>query len=177
MINVALYLLFLLMILGAIVALQAKDLLSAVISFGVVGFGLVLVFLFLQAPDLAIVQIVVETLTLVIMVAAILKTSREDVTEKIGPKKVLLSLAGLAFLIMFILFIHKAFSLLPEFGKPALRMANFYLEQGLKLTGAANLVTAVILDFRAYDTLGEAVVLFAAVTGVIVVLRKVGRKK
>ncbi len=177
MIDVALYLLFLLMILGAIVALKAKDLLSAVISFGVVGFGLVLVFLFLQAPDLAIVQIVVETLTLVIMVAAILKTSRKDVVEKIGPKKVFLSLSGLAFLIMFFLFIYRAFSFLPEFGKPAIRMASFYLEQGLELTGAANLVTAVILDFRAYDTLGEAAVLFTAAMGVIVVLRKIGRKK
>ena len=177
MIDVALYLLFLLMILGAIVALKAKDLLSAVISFGVVGFGLVLVFLFLQAPDLAIVQIVVETLTLVIMIAAILKTSQKDVVEKIGPKKVFLSLSGLAFLIMFFLFIYRAFSFLPEFGKPVIRMARFYLEQGLELTGAANLVTAVILDFRAYDTLGEAVVLFTAVMGVIVVLRKIGRKK
>lgn len=177
MIDVALYLLFLLMILGAIVALKAKDLLSAVISFGVVGFGLVLVFLFLQAPDLAIVQIVVETLTLVIMVAAILKTSRKDVVEKIGPKKVLLSLSGLAFLIMFFLFIYRAFSFLPEFGKPTLRMARFYIEQGLELTGAANLVTAVILDFRAYDTLGEAAVLFTAAMGVIVVLRRIGRKK
>lgn len=177
MVEIALILLLILMIAGAIVALLARDLLSAVISFGVVGFGLVLAFLFLQAPDLAMVQIVVETLTLIIMVAAILKTSREDTVEEPGGKKIFLAIAGLAFLGIFMLFIYKSFSLLPEFGRPALRMANFYIEQGLRATGAANLVAAVILDFRAYDTLGEAVVLFTAVMGVIVVLRRIGRKE
>ena len=55
-----LYLLLALMLIGAIVALEAKDLLSSVISLGIIGFGLVLVFLLLRAPDLAITQIVVE---------------------------------------------------------------------------------------------------------------------
>jgi len=38
------------------------------------------------------------------------------------------------------------------------------------------LVAAIILDFRGYDTLGEVTVLFTAVMGVIVVLRKIGRR-
>ena len=42
--------------------------------------------------------------------------------------------------------------------------------------GAALLVVAVILDFRGYDTLGEATVLFTSVIAVLTVLRKVGRK-
>lgn len=42
-------------------------------------------------------------------------------------------------------------------------------------TGAINSVTAVVFDFRGYDTLGEAIVLFTAVCGVAVVLR--GNKK
>jgi len=37
-------------------------------------------------------------------------------------------------------------------------------------------VTAVILDFRAFDTLGEATVLFTAVIGVLAVVRRTGRK-
>ena len=56
------------MIIGAIYALHAKDLLSAVVAMGIVGYGLVICFLLLKAPDLAIVQIVVETITLVIKV-------------------------------------------------------------------------------------------------------------
>jgi len=52
-----------------------------------------------------------------------------------------------------------------------------YIEQGTTETGAVNLVSAVILDFRAYDTLGEATVLFASVIGIMAILRRKGRKK
>ncbi len=174
---IELYLLSALMILGAVIALEAKDLLSAIISLGIVGFGLVLAFLILQAPDLAIVQIVVETLSLIILIAAILKTSREDTTEALGWKKGLLWGGGLLFLIVFMVFVNQAIKSLPQFGFPVMRMAQNYLDLGLEKTGAANLVASVILDFRAYDTLGEAAVLFTAVMGVIAVLRKIGRKK
>src|SRR5659263_156924 len=70
------------MILGALYAIHAKDLLSAVIAGGIVGYGLVICFLLLKAPDLAIVQIVVETITLIIMVAVVLDSSREELYSK-----------------------------------------------------------------------------------------------
>ena len=173
---IGLYLLLALMILGAIIALEAADLISAIISLGVIGFGLVLIFLLLQAPDLAIVQIVVETLSLVILIAAILKTTREDTTETYGLKKVGLWGLGLIFFVTFMFFSYQALNLIPKFGHPIMLMAKNYIDLGLAKTGAANLVTSVILDFRGYDTLGEATVLFTAVIGVVAVLRKRGRK-
>ena len=172
-----LILLLVLMILGAIVALESKDLLSGIISLGIIGFGLTIVFLVLHAPDLAIVQIIIETLTLIILIAAVLKTTREDTAEGLNAKKVFLWLAGLIFMAVFIFMSIKAFRHLHEFGAPMLRMAKVYINQGVALTGASNLVAAVILDFRGYDTLGEATVLFTSVAGVIAVLRKVGRKR
>ena len=66
------------MILGAIYAIHAKDILSAVIAGGIVGYSLVICFLLLKAPDLAIVQIVVETITLIIMIAVVLDSSRKE---------------------------------------------------------------------------------------------------
>ena len=72
-----------LMILGAIYAIHARDLLSAVIAGGIVGYGLVISFLLLKAPDLAIVQIVVETITLIIMVAVVLDSSPEEPFSKL----------------------------------------------------------------------------------------------
>lgn len=170
---IELYLLLVLMIVGAVVALRAKDLISAVVSLGVVGFGLVLVFLLLQAPDLAITQIVVETLTLIILIAAILKTTREDVSIR----QVFVCGSGFLCLVLFLVLLAGIIKFLPPFGEPVLRMARAYIAQGLEVTGAANLVGAVILDFRGYDTLGEATVLFTAVVGVVAVLRKIGRKK
>lgn len=172
-----LILLLVLMILGAIVALESKDLLSGIISLGIIGFALTIIFLLLQAPDLAIVQIIIETITLVILIAAVLKTTRNDTADEVGLPKVTLWLIGLVFMIVFIISAYQSFQHLPEFGSPAIRMAQYYINQGLSVTGASNLVAAVILDFRGYDTLGEATVLFTSVAGVVAVLRKVGRKK
>ena len=167
--------LIILMILGAIVALESKDLLSGIISLGIIGFALTIIFLILSAPDLAIVQIIIETLTLVILIAAVLKTTRTDTAETANGKAVMLWISGVVFMVIFFYSAVKTFQSLPPFGSLALRMANAYMD-GLSLTGAGNLVTGVILDFRGYDTLGEATVLFTSVAGVIAVLRKTGRK-
>src|SRR5450759_330792 len=70
------------MILGALYAIHAKDLLSSVIACGIVGYSLVICFLLLKAPDLAIVQIVVDTITLIIMVGVVLDSSREESFSK-----------------------------------------------------------------------------------------------
>jgi multisubunit Na+/H+ antiporter MnhB subunit len=51
-----------------------------------------------------------------------------------------------------------------------------YLQNGLDETGAPNIVTAVLLDFRAWDTLGEATVLFCAALGTVAVLRRRARR-
>ena len=83
-----------LMICGAIIALETKDLLSGVISLGIIGFALTIIFLILQAPDLAIVQIIIETLTLIILIAAVLKTTRKDTIENIKVRKVILWICG-----------------------------------------------------------------------------------
>lgn len=44
-------------------------------------------------------------------------------------------------------------------------------------TGAINSVTAVVFDFRGYDTLGESIVLFTAICGVSAVLRNTKKKE
>ncbi|MCK4352975.1 DUF4040 domain-containing protein [candidate division WOR-3 bacterium] len=174
---VEIYLLSILMILGAILAIWVSNLVAAVVSMGIVGFGLALCFLFLEAPDLAIVQIVVEILSLVIILAAIMKTTPEDTKEARGPLRMTMYIGGAVFFIIFLVSFIRICGLLPEFGSPVLRMAGDYIGSGLQKTGAPNLVAAIILNFRGYDTLGEATVLFAAVVGLIVVLRKVGRKR
>lgn len=170
--------LIVLMILGAVVALEAASLLSSVILLGIVGFGLSAAFLLLQAPDLAIVQIVVETLSLIIFIAVILKTTSKDASTQ-GRARVPHYVVAAAFLLVFMLAASWAVGSMPPFGMPSLRMAEAYLSPDMLLrpTGSANLVTAVILDFRGYDTLGEATVLFTSVMGVLAVLRKTGRKR
>ena len=63
----------------------------------------------------------------------------------------------------------------PAFGEPLMRVSKVYVQTGLPSTYAANIVTSVILDFRAYDTLGEATVLFTSIVGALAILRKDGK--
>jgi multisubunit Na+/H+ antiporter MnhB subunit len=164
------------MIIGAIYALHANDLLSAVIAQGIVGYGLVICFLHLRAPDLAIVQIVVETITLIIMVAVVLDSSRKELKTPAGWKGTVNVLLGLVFIGFMIYFFDMATASLDVFGEHTLRMSQTYVEQGAQKTGAANLVTGVLWDFRGYDTLGEATILFTAALGVLTVLRMKGKR-
>ncbi len=164
------------MILGSIYLLYARDLLSAVISYGIVGFGLVICFLLLKAPDLAIIQIVIETMTLIIMIAVILDSSREISKLSFTGKQVaVLLLASVACLVFLYFFIHATLPM-EKFGEHTMRMSRAYIENGAQKTGSVNLVTGVLLGFRAYDTLGEATILFTAAIGVLTVLRLKGKK-
>jgi multisubunit Na+/H+ antiporter MnhB subunit len=81
------------------------------------------------------------------------------------------------FILVFLYFTANALVEIPPFGNPILKVAQRYISSGIKETGAANIVSAIILDYRALDTLGEATVLFTAVIGVLTVIRKIGRKK
>jgi len=190
------YILLLFIIIAAVVAVETKDLLSSVICIGAVGFGASIMFLFLQAPDIAITQIVVEVLGLIILIRACL--SRE-LTFISGPREFFGVVVSVV--IIFVIFLagiriletksaedirqiqesQPEFVTLPDFGTPIFGVApdaasKAYVNRGMRQTGAANLVSSVILDFRAYDTLGEATVLFTAIIGATVVLRKKAKK-
>ncbi|MFO7651983.1 MAG: hydrogen gas-evolving membrane-bound hydrogenase subunit E [bacterium] len=175
---IEIYILLAAMVIAALVAIEVRDLLAAAVALGLVGFSVAIIFLLLQAPDLAIVQIVVETLTVVFFAAVILRSTSVDST--IGQRRLrqmVLPLTAFAgFAVLFVVLAANVFRGLPGFGDPVMRVAAQYIATGLQLTGAANVVAAIILDFRAYDTLGEATVLFTAVLGVLTVVRRVGRK-
>lgn len=64
---------------------------------------------------------------------------------------------------------------MPTFGSPVNPAFNEvpqrYLESGVAETGAINIVSSVIIDYRAFDTLGEATVLFVAIAAVIATIK------
>ncbi len=167
------------MIVAAIIATEIKDLLAAVISLGAVGFSVAIMFILMQAPDLAIVQIVVEVLTVVIFVAVILRSTHID--ETVGKKITGTQTAAIVlfsfFAFFFLYAMVRSFAELPAFGYATMRIAKEYIRLGLSRVGGANMVANVILDYRALDTLGEATVLFTSVIGVAALMRKFGRKK
>ncbi|MFH0913070.1 MAG: hydrogen gas-evolving membrane-bound hydrogenase subunit E [Candidatus Omnitrophota bacterium] len=167
-----LQLLLLFMIFAAIAAVQIEDLLSSVIAMGAVGLGLSMAFLILKAPDLAITQLVVEILCLIILIRA---TIKKDLPLIRDGRWVFNTISTLLFIGIFLVCAYFSFKDLPQFGQPLMRVAQEYIIRGMEKTGAANIVASIILDFRGYDTLGEATILFTAVIGVLAVIRKVGR--
>jgi multicomponent Na+:H+ antiporter subunit B len=67
---------------------------------------------------------------------------------------------------------------LPERGDPqapaSIHVSPFYIERSLEDTETPNIVTAVLADYRGYDTLGETVVIFTAGLACILILMKKG---
>ena len=172
------FILMLFMIIAALIAVETKNLLSAVISIGAIGFGASVLFLFLRAPDIAITQIVVEVLGLIVLIRV---TIARDLTFISGDKEFFATIVSVVIIVIILIAGLNVFSSWPEFGdaiftKVPEAASNTYIEEGVEKTGAANIVASVILDFRAYDTLGEATVLFTAIIGATAILRKKSRK-
>jgi multicomponent Na+:H+ antiporter subunit B len=131
-----LHLLLVFMIIGAFITVEIKNMLSAVISIGAVGFAI------------------------------------EEKGESVFHNRTALIFVGII-----LVFAWFAFQSLAPFGEPLMRVSDYYLNNGLTMVGAANFVTSVILDFRAYDTFGEAMVLFVSISGAFAILRRWKREQ
>jgi multisubunit Na+/H+ antiporter MnhB subunit len=81
--------------------------------------------------------------------------------------------AALAFSIITVFFLFSIFLIHP-FGKPGhVQMDDHIIVNTQNETGTNNGVTSVVFDYRGFDTLGEATILFSAVAGVLLIFRRV----
>lgn len=165
-----------LMIIAALFAMEAKSLTTSIISVGAAGMFLALGYLLLQAPEVAIIQIVIELSTLLLLVRA---TSDRD-TTCIGEKKTFSLLIGcLGMVLVFVMVILRMTSSLPVWGlsvvdRIAQPAAALYLA-GADGRHTYNAVSAVLLEHRGIDTLGMIAVLCCAALGAITLVRPTGR--
>jgi len=82
---------------------------------------------------------------------------------------------GIAFIIFFSFLIVSAVNM-RTFGEPIIsEMDDYFIENAQSETGANNVVTSIVFDYRGFDTLGEATVLFTAVVGIVALFRGVKR--
>ncbi|RLF49327.1 MAG: hypothetical protein DRN20_02405 [Thermoplasmata archaeon] len=87
------------------------------------------------------------------------------------------AVAGVALLVMAAFLFYAAVEM-HSFGSPAYSdMDDYFIENAQKETGANNVVTSIVFDYRGFDTLGEATVLFTAVAGTTAVFKKRREKK
>jgi len=85
---------------------------------------------------------------------------------------------GLVLLLVLVAFLVWGVLLIHPFGYPdASDMDDYIIQNAQEETGSNNVVTSVVFDYRGFDTLGEATILFTAVTGVLLLLRTEKRRK
>ena len=169
---IALYFLLIFMIIAAVLAIELEDLISSVVALFAVGLVLCITFIVLKAPDVAIMQLVVETLALVVLIKA---TSREDLPFSTSGRWYVNTFIYIAFFVTLVVVALKCFKDLPPFGSPLMKAAAL-LGQNLSKGLEANGVTVVTLQYRIFDSFAEAAILFIAVIAVLVVLRPKGKK-
>jgi multicomponent Na+:H+ antiporter subunit A len=150
---------------GAITATLAKSTMAAVLSLGVVGYGVATTFLLFGAPDLAMTQFSVETLTVLIYVL-VFRHFRNlgGLSPRLVRYRDAVLAIGMGTLIAgLVLYVSTT--------ETAPRLREYFAEFGPTLGHGRNIVNVILVDFRGFDTMGEITVLATAAIGVRALLR------
>ncbi|WP_406725129.1 hydrogen gas-evolving membrane-bound hydrogenase subunit E [Streptomyces sp. GD-15H] len=149
------------MLAAAAAVVAARHRLTAVLLTGAVGYGAAGLFLVRGAPDLALTQFLVETMTLVVVVLVLRRMpARFDPGRRSVPGRVLRGAVAVG-----VGAVVTCFALAAASARTAPVISPGYLRRAAE-TGAYNVVNAIIVDFRALDTLGEISVVLVAAVGV-----------
>ena len=150
---------------AALMAVLSSSRLSAVASLGAIGFTVALVYVLFSAPDLGITQVLVETLTVILLVLVLFRLPR---FMKLSPTRVRLRDAALALTVgatMTLLML----SVNSTYYFPSI--SEYHIAESAPAAYGRNIVNVILVDFRALDTLGEIFVLALAATGVLAMIR------
>jgi multicomponent Na+:H+ antiporter subunit A len=164
------FILALFLIIAAVVVVKARTLLLSVVALGTIGFLTTLVFLIYSAPDVAMTQLLVETLV-VVFIAIVLRylPRARSVPKHSKPRLILNALIActIGTSVGIILWLISATALNPQ-------IAEFYAQTSVSGGHGRNIVNVILVDFRAFDTMGEAIVVIIAALATVAAL---GRKK
>lgn len=154
-----------LLVAATAVACTTRSRLGAVASMGVVGFSVALIFVLFSAPDLGITQVLVETLTVILLVLVLFRlpgfVSLSTPRQRIRDAAVALLTGGLMTLLIMKTIDVQVFPSISE----------YMVAQSQPLAYGRNIVNVILVDFRALDTLGEIFVLALAAIGVYAMLK------
>lgn len=155
----------LLLLLAALQAVRSNSRLAAIASLGIVGYGVALVYILNGAPDLAMTQVLIETLMVVLLVLVLYRlpryVQRSTRGNQIRDAIIALTTGGLmTALILASLSLNS---------RPTI--SEFFREESYPSAHGRNIVNVILVDFRAMDTLGEITVLAIAAAGVYAMMR------
>jgi multicomponent Na+:H+ antiporter subunit A len=150
---------------GALGVTLLRSRMASVAALGTVGYGIALLYVLFSAPDLAMTQFAIETLTVLLFVFVIyrlpkyatLTTRRDRVRDAI----VALSAGAMMTTLVLIVTAEPLRS----------RLTPYFAENSLPLGKGRNIVNVILVDFRGFDTLGEITVLSVAAIGVYALMK------
>ncbi len=146
---------------AGLLALRIRQRLSAVLVVGVTGYGIAVVFALQGAPDLALTQFLVETLTLVVFVLVLRKLPK-DISERHRPRERAVRGVIAAAVGVFM----AAAGAVALSARTATPVSEGWAGPAYDFGGGKNVVNVTLVDIRAWDTLGEISLLVVAATGV-----------
>ncbi len=159
------WILALTIVISGIAIIITSSRLTAIVINGYIGFTIALFFVVFRAPDIALTQVVIETVTTALFLLALYFLPRWE--EKRAPKKerrrnlLIAASVGLVFTLV---------ALSVKSGRLFTSISS-YFENSEEKAGAANIVNTILGDFRAFDTMLEVIVLFIAGIGVFTLIK------
>ncbi|SDC29663.1 Na+/H+ antiporter subunit A [Shouchella lonarensis] len=146
-----------------------KQRLTLIIFAGIIGYMMALFFALFRAPDLVLTQLLVETVTVVLLVLAF--RHLPEITKEIRSKKTkVFHIAISAAVGLFVTVIAiSAYSFGTEIGLRSI--SDYYIENVYELGGGTNMVNVILVDFRGLDTMLEVLVLGIVALAVIMLVK------
>jgi multicomponent Na+:H+ antiporter subunit A len=156
-------------LIGACIAgvVQARSRLGAIAALGMAGFLVAGWFVLLGAPDLALTQLLVETLTIAVVVV-VFRRLPPTFARGSAPRKAIAAAIATA------VGVFAALATFTLTGRRGLsEIGTRFLAEGESITDGNNVVNTILVDFRALDTLGEVTVIGVATLGIYALVRLV----
>ncbi len=154
-------------VIGSVAILFARSRLTSIIILGAVGYTISLFFVLLRAPDLALTQLVIETISVSLFLLCFfhlpLMASRKEerMTFKLNNALISIGVGVIVTLIALSAHSNKLFD----------SISNYYLENAYKEAGGKNVVNVILVDFRGLDTMFEISVLSIAALGIFAMIK------
>lgn len=151
--------------------IKADSYIAAVLTLSILGFMVSIYYLLMDAPDLVMTQLVVETLSLIIFLLVLDRLP--ELRKKISASRNFRDLL-IAMLSGFAVFASIVYAKMSETPK---EIAEYYVENALPGSGGTNVVNVILVDFRGVDTMGEISVIAMAGIAILMLFEMRGEKK
>ncbi|QTH45362.1 Na+/H+ antiporter subunit A [Cohnella sp. LGH] len=154
------------MVVAALAIPWIKNRIAAILVTGAVGYMVTLLFVLYRAPDLALTQMIVETVSVALFLLCFYHLPKNDLASSASRGKWLnLTIAGGAGFIVTLIVIGASGPRNFE------SISSFFVQESYRLGGGKNMVNVILVDFRGFDTLLEITVLGIASLGIYSMIR------